>query len=186
MESVIVLCFVVSYFLSILVCNHLDGEERANFFAYFVFLEPCDCCVALSRGAMGLSEVCDCGISLSYSLTISVCLQRIPAHGGIHRNERAYVLAKLGATGNQHLNIVTHQEKATAIKTLTKTKSSKDDYQFLERWEQVIIFRFRTGHNRLNAHMCPKLKLSTPPCAIVAKSNGQQSTSCSDANGWSK
>ena len=26
--------------------------------------------VALSRGAMGLSAVCDCGISWSYSLTI--------------------------------------------------------------------------------------------------------------------
>ena len=29
-----------------------------------------DGCVALSCGAMGLSAVCDCGISLSYSLTI--------------------------------------------------------------------------------------------------------------------
>ena len=27
-ESVIVLCFVVRYFMSILVCNHLDWEER--------------------------------------------------------------------------------------------------------------------------------------------------------------
>ena len=32
-ESVIVLCFVVRYFLSILFCNHLDGEERAGCFA---------------------------------------------------------------------------------------------------------------------------------------------------------
>ena len=33
-ESVIVHCFVVSYFMSILVfCNHLDGEERAGCFA---------------------------------------------------------------------------------------------------------------------------------------------------------
>ena len=31
-----------------------------------------DCCVALPRGAMGLSAVCDCGISWSYSLTIFV------------------------------------------------------------------------------------------------------------------
>ena len=29
-----------------------------------------DCCVALPRDDMGLSAVCDCGISLSYSLTI--------------------------------------------------------------------------------------------------------------------
>ena len=32
------LCFVVCYFMSILVLNHLDGEERAGCFAYFVFL----------------------------------------------------------------------------------------------------------------------------------------------------
>ena len=37
-ESVIVLCFVVRYFMSILVCNHLDGEERDGCFAKFVFL----------------------------------------------------------------------------------------------------------------------------------------------------
>ena len=29
-----------------------------------------DCCVALPRGAMDLSVICDCGISGSYSLTI--------------------------------------------------------------------------------------------------------------------
>ena len=29
-----------------------------------------DCCVALPRGDMGLSAVCDCGIFGSYSLTI--------------------------------------------------------------------------------------------------------------------
>ena len=37
-DSVIVLCFVVRYFVSILVCNHLDEEERAGCFALFVFL----------------------------------------------------------------------------------------------------------------------------------------------------
>ena len=31
--------------------------------ALFVFQVSCDCCVALPRGAMGLSAVCDCGIS---------------------------------------------------------------------------------------------------------------------------
>ena len=55
--------FVVRYFVSILVCNHLDGEERAGCFAFFVFLVSHDCCVALPHDAMGLSAVCDCGIS---------------------------------------------------------------------------------------------------------------------------
>ena len=56
-DSVIVLCFVVRYFVSILVCNHLDGEERAGCFALFVFLVARDCCVALPHDAMGLSAV---------------------------------------------------------------------------------------------------------------------------------
>ena len=44
-------------------CNHLAGEERAGCFALFVFLESRDGWVALPCGAMGLSVVCDCGIS---------------------------------------------------------------------------------------------------------------------------
>ena len=38
-------------------CNNLDGEERADCFALFVFLVPCDCCAALPHDAMGLSAV---------------------------------------------------------------------------------------------------------------------------------
>ena len=43
--------------------NHLDGEKRAGCFAYFVFLVSLDSCVALPRDTMGLSAVCNCGIS---------------------------------------------------------------------------------------------------------------------------
>ena len=35
----------------------------ADFFTLFVFLVPRDCCVALPHDAMGLSAVCNCGIS---------------------------------------------------------------------------------------------------------------------------
>ena len=45
-------------------------EESAGCFAWFVFLMSHDGCMALSRGAMGLAAVCDCGISGSYSLTM--------------------------------------------------------------------------------------------------------------------
>ena len=44
-------------------CNHIDGEERASYFALFVFLVSRDCCVALPHGAAGLSAVCDCGVT---------------------------------------------------------------------------------------------------------------------------
>ena len=55
--------FVARYLCPFWFCNHLDKEERAACFAWFVFLVSCDGCVALPRGAMGLSAVCDCGIS---------------------------------------------------------------------------------------------------------------------------
>ena len=46
-ESVTVLCFVVRFWL----------------LSFVYLLVSCDCCVALPRGAMGFSAVCDCGIS---------------------------------------------------------------------------------------------------------------------------
>ena len=49
--------------MSILVCNHLDGEERIDCFVWFVLLMSRDCYVTLPRGATNLSAVCDCGIS---------------------------------------------------------------------------------------------------------------------------
>ena len=49
--------FCCNYFMSILV------EERAGWFAKFVFLVSRDGCMALPRDAMGLSWVCDCGFS---------------------------------------------------------------------------------------------------------------------------
>ena len=44
-------------------CNHLNGEERAGRLAWFVFLVSRSGCVAFPRGAMGLSALCNCGIS---------------------------------------------------------------------------------------------------------------------------
>ena len=45
----------MSYFISILVYN-IDGEERADCFAQFVYLVSGDCCVALPGGAMGFLQ----------------------------------------------------------------------------------------------------------------------------------
>ena len=42
-----VLCFVMHYFVSFLVKQSFDGEERSGCFALFVFLVSCDCYVAL-------------------------------------------------------------------------------------------------------------------------------------------
>ena len=54
-------------------CNHLAEEERAGCSAIIVLQMYCyyKCSVALPRGTVGRSAVCDYGgISLSYSLTL--------------------------------------------------------------------------------------------------------------------
>ena len=58
-------CFTIQYFVSVLFCNHLDGEERAGCFALTAFLMAYDrqYSVALPHGAVGWSVVCNCGIS---------------------------------------------------------------------------------------------------------------------------
>ena len=57
-------------FCCVLLCVHysfaiilVGKRERAGCFALFVFPVSCDCCVALSHGAKGLSAVCDYSIS---------------------------------------------------------------------------------------------------------------------------
>ena len=58
-------CFAIQYFVSVLFCNHLDGEERAGCFALTAFLMAYgrQYYVALPHGAVGWSVVCNCGIS---------------------------------------------------------------------------------------------------------------------------
>ena len=44
---------------------HLEEEEKAGFFAIIVLKMYCyyKCSLALPHGALGWSELCDCGIS---------------------------------------------------------------------------------------------------------------------------
>ena len=56
-------CFVVHYFVSFLVCNHLEEEERAGCFAFIVLRMCCYCKCPVPHGARNWSALCDCGIS---------------------------------------------------------------------------------------------------------------------------
>ena len=62
-ESVIVLCFVVRYLMSILVLQSSGWGRESWLLCLFVFLVSRDGWAALPRDATGLSAVCDCGIS---------------------------------------------------------------------------------------------------------------------------
>ena len=58
LESVIVLRFAVHSSFAIILMGKRELVALLN-----VFLVSRDCCMALPRGAIGLSAVCDCGIS---------------------------------------------------------------------------------------------------------------------------
>ena len=71
-EQYRIMSYLLSTLLKVLIpCSILvtivakmkGGVERAGFFAWFVLLVSRGCCVAFTRGATGLSAVCDCGIS---------------------------------------------------------------------------------------------------------------------------
>ena len=71
LEYCVCLCFVMHYFVSILVLNHLEEGEKAGCFAIIVLqvFYYYEGSVALPHGFVGRSAVGDCNISLSYSLT---------------------------------------------------------------------------------------------------------------------
>ena len=74
-ESVIVLCFVVRYFMSILVLQS-SWWGRESWLLCLICLPGVSWWLSGSScGATGLSAVCDCGISWSYPLTIFAWIQ---------------------------------------------------------------------------------------------------------------
>ena len=52
------------YFMSFLVLQYLDEEQRSGCFVVSVFWMPCycKCLVAFPRGPVGWSAVCECGM----------------------------------------------------------------------------------------------------------------------------
>ena len=65
MKLCVCICFVMHYFVSIIVLHHLEEEDKAGCFDIIVLQIYCyyKCSVALPQGAVGWSAVCNCGIS---------------------------------------------------------------------------------------------------------------------------
>ena len=109
----------------------------------------------------------------------TVILQWVPSHCGISGNEEADRLAKRGAEMAQTDRMTTFKEAKTLVKAIQHSRwlqqhpkfERSDPYYQLSRNEQVIIFRLRTGHNRMKHHLFHKFHIGETdqcPCQTGA------------------
>ena len=97
----------------------------------------------------------------------TVTLQWVPSHCGVVGNEKADALSKAGSQMEQFNHSVSYSEAKAIIhnhysllwKTRLGVESGHDPIHQLERHQQTILFRLRTGHSRLLGHMY-RLKIS--------------------------
>ena len=97
----------------------------------------------------------------------NLILQWIPAYCRIKGNEQVDRLAREGGQLDQEDGYTSHSHEKIIIKTLTMKRWKQQHPNFnqsdildrLNRPEQVVLFRMRTEHDRLNAHMYSKFKV---------------------------
>ena len=119
---------------------------------------------------------------------VEVTLQWISTYCGV-RGESSDTLAKEGCGLEEHDKSVSYKnEKNHHQVSRSKKMSPKhhdfnptDGYHYLDRADQVILVRLRTGHSRINAHMYSKLKICQMdrcPCDTVPMTSQHQLQDC--------
>ena len=108
-----------------------------------------------------------------HSLRCKVHLQWIPAHCRIAGNERADSLAKKGSFSHQLQVSTTFKEIRTILKSNARDlfrqkyggyRHNHDSLRLLDRKPATIVYRLRTGHCRLRAHLSKLGIAGTPLC----------------------
>ena len=122
----------------------------------------------------------------------NLILQWIPSHCGVPGNEEADRLSKKGSKLQQVCQPASYLEVKTIIKNCFNTswkkrmnvEKEKDYLETLDRTQQVIIFRVRTGHCRLLSHLY-RLRLAHTdecPCGTDSQTPEHILQSCPSHN----
>ena len=155
-----------------------------------IFSDSRSCLDSLETHRLENTAIKDLAINISSFLEchkITLVLQWIPSHCNIDGNERADTLAKKGAAKEQPIKQVSQSTTKQIIKSNTKIEwlnswaqsekgrsmfkfiskpNTKDQINYLQRKDQVIIFRLRTTHIPLNAHLSRITKDHPPACTL--------------------
>ena len=139
--------------------------------SHIVFLTDCRSAIQSLQSPSEQLERDTLHLMRDLSQRTKVTVQWIPAHCGLAGNEEADRLAKSGSRLEQENQPISYKEAKTLVKrhfrTLweeTHSHPSDDQMPHLQRQQQTTIFRLRTGHCRLRAHLY-RLGIShTPDC----------------------
>ncbi|GFR83828.1 Gag-Pol polyprotein [Elysia marginata] len=112
--------------------------------------------------------------------TETLILQWIPGHCKIDGNEKADRLARERSDPQQLSDGLSYHKAKQIIKSLMKEKwkywktrnpyqNRQDDLHQMDRKGQTTIFRLRTGHNKVKAHLYKKTRLAALTSARVEK-----------------
>ena len=156
-----------------------------------IFTDSQSCLEALNNQNYKSKAIRDLALTISSFLedfgSSHFVMQWIPSHCDIPGNERADVLAKRGAAKEQPNILVSQTTAKQMIKSNSKTEwknswtqsekgrvmftympkpNIKDPINSLKRKDQVIIFRLRSTHIQLNAHLSRITKDHPPACTL--------------------
>ena len=127
-----------------------------------VILTDCKSVLQSVQGSRDQSELMR---SIRRELTLlsqktNLVMQWIPAHCDIKGNEEADRLSKEGSKATQEDHPISYSEAKTLLRNCFYSSwrarlgpREKDETDHLTRRQQTIIFRLRTGHCRLLAHL---------------------------------
>ena len=119
-----------------------------------------------------------------------IVLQWLPGHCNIWGNTRADQLAKEGSQLEQLDGGSSYAESKTLVKAAMARKWKRDHpdsdpsdpIHGMSRSQQTIIFRLRTGHNRLRQHMYKRFKVGDSeicPCGQAPQNTEHVLQTCS-------